>query len=314
MKIILMGQQAFGKSALEKFHTETEHEVVAVYCAPDKEGKPVDPVKEYAQIVSLPVYQPSNFKDQEVLDQIRSHGADLCVMAYVIIFVPEGARDIPTHGSICFHPSLLPLHRGPSSINWPIICGSTKTGLSIFYPNDGLDEGEILLQKEVDIAPDDTLGDVYFKKIFPLGLDACVEAANLIESGNAPKTPQDDSKATYESWCKKSDARIDWKKPGNEIYNLIRGCNPQPGAWAEFMGDEYTFYDSRFIDEQSAEHFPGQIISINAENVRIAVKGGFIEVSRFKSDQGKLFVKDMNTAVFTAVSYTHLTLPTKRIV
>ena len=96
MKIILMGQQAFGKSALEKFHTETEHEVVAVYCAPDKEGKPVDPVKEYAQSVSLPVFQPSNFKDQEVLDQIRSHGADLCVMAYVIIFVPEGARDIPT--------------------------------------------------------------------------------------------------------------------------------------------------------------------------------------------------------------------------
>ena len=299
MKIILMGQQAFGKSALEKFHTETDHEVVAVYCAPDKEGKPVDPVKEYAQSVSLPVYQPSNFKDQEVLDQIKSHGADLCVMAYVIIFVPEGARDIPTHGSICFHPSLLPLHRGPSSINWPIIGGSTKTGLSIFYPNDGLDEGEILLQKEVDIGPDDTLGDVYFKKIFPLGLEACVEAANLIESGNAPKTPQDDSKATYESWCKKSDARIDWKKPGNEIYNLIRGCNPQSGAWAEFMGDEYVFYDTKFIDEQSAEHFPGQIISINAENVRIAVKGGFIEVSRFKSDQGKLFVKDMNTAVFT---------------
>ena len=290
MKIILMGQQAFGKSALEKFHTETDHEVVAVYCAPDKEGKPVDPVKEYAQSVSLPVYQPSNFKDQ---------GADLCVMAYVIIFVPEGARDIPTHGSICFHPSLLPLHRGPSSINWPIIGGSTKTGLSIFYPNDGLDEGEILLQKEVDIGPDDTLGDVYFKKIFPLGLEACVEAANLIESGNAPKTPQDDSKATYESWCKKSDARIDWKKPGNEIYNLIRGCNPQPGAWAEFMGDEYVFYDTKFIDEQSAEHFPGQIISINAESVRVAVKGGFIEVSRFKSDQGKLFVKDMNTAVFT---------------
>jgi methionyl-tRNA formyltransferase len=152
MKIILMGQQAFGKSTLEKFHTGTDHEVVAVYCAPDKEGKPVDPVKEYAQSVGLPVYQPSNFKDKEVLDQMRSHDADLCVMAYVIIFVPEVARDIPKHGSICFHPSLLPLHRGPSSINWPIIWGSTKTGLTIFYPNDGLDEGEVLLQKEVEIG------------------------------------------------------------------------------------------------------------------------------------------------------------------
>jgi len=169
MKIILIGQQAFGKSALEKFHTESDHEVVAVYCAPDKEGKPLDPVKEYAQSVGLPVFQPSNFKDQEVLDQIKSHDADLCVMAYVIIFVPEAARDIPKYGSICFHPSLLPLHRGPSSINWPIIGGATKTGLTIFYPNDGLDEGEILLQKEVEIGPDDTLGVVYFSKIFPLG-------------------------------------------------------------------------------------------------------------------------------------------------
>tara|TARA_B100000767_G_scaffold171817_1_gene160794 strand:+ start:245 stop:1165 length:921 start_codon:yes stop_codon:yes gene_type:complete len=300
MKIILMGQQAFGKSTLEKFHKETDHEIVAVYCAPDKEGKPLDPVKDYAVSESLPVYQPSNFKDKEVLEQIKSHNADLCVMAYVIIFVPEEARDIPKHGSICFHPSLLPLHRGPSSINWPIIMGSKKTGLTIFYPNDGLDEGEILLQKEVEIGDDETLGDVYFSKIFPLGVDACVEAANLLDTGNAPKTPQDDSKSTYESWCKKANARIDWKKPGIEIYNLIRGCNPQPGAWAEFMDEEFVFLDTKFSLEQSAEHFPGQIMEINAEDVKIAVKGGFLIVSRFKSkDQGKLYVKDMNTAVLT---------------
>jgi methionyl-tRNA formyltransferase len=300
MKIILMGQQAFGKSTLEKFHKETDHEIVAVYCAPDKEGKPLDPVKDYAVSESLPVYQPSNFKDKEVLEQIKSHNADLCVMAYVIIFVPEEARDIPKHGSICFHPSLLPLHRGPSSINWPIIMGSKKTGLTIFYPNDGLDEGEILLQKEVEIGDDETLGDVYFSKIFPLGVDACVEAANLLDTGNAPKTPQDDSKSTYESWCKKANARIDWKKPGMEIYNLIRGCNPQPGAWAEFMDEEFVFLDTKFSSEQSAEHFPGQIMEINAEDVKIAVKGGFLIVSRFKSkDQGKLYVKDMNTAVLT---------------
>jgi len=300
MKIILMGQQAFGKSTLEKFHKETDHEIVAVYCAPDKEGKPLDPVKEYAVSENLPVFQPSNFKDKEVLEQIKSHNADLCVMAYVIIFVPEEARNIPKHGSICFHPSLLPLHRGPSSINWPIIMGSKKTGLTIFYPNDGLDEGEILLQKEVEIGEDETLGDVYFNKIFPLGVDACVEAANLLDAGNAPKIAQDDTKSTYESWCRKIDARIDWKKPGIEVYNLIRGCNPQPGAWAEFMDEEFVFLDTKFSSEQSAEHFPGQIMEINAEDVKIAVKGGFLIVSRFKSkEQGKLYVKDMNTAVLT---------------
>lgn len=300
MKIILMGQQAFGKSTLEKFHKETDHEIVAVYCAPDKEGKPLDPVKEYAVSENLPVFQPSNFKDKEVLEQIKSHNADLCVMAYVIIFVPEEARNIPKHGSICFHPSLLPLHRGPSSINWPIIMGSKKTGLTIFYPNDGLDEGEILLQKEVEIGEDETLGDIYFSKIFPLGVDACVEAANLLDAGNAPKIAQDDTKSTYESWCRKADARIDWKKPGIEVYNLIRGCNPQPGAWAEFMDEEFVFLDTKFSSEQSAEHFPGQIMEINAEDVKIAVKGGFLIVSRFKSkEQGKLYVKDMNTAVLT---------------
>lgn len=300
MKIILMGQQAFGKSTLEKFHKETDHEIVAVYCAPDKEGKPLDPVKEYAVSENLPVFQPSNFKDKEVLEQIKSHNADLCVMAYVIIFVPEEARDIPKHGSICFHPSLLPLHRGPSSINWPIIMGAKKTGLTIFYPNDGLDEGEILLQKEVEIGEDETLGDVYFSKIFPLGVDACVEAANLLEAGKAPKIAQDDTKSTYESWCRKVDARIDWKKPGIDVYNLIRGCNPQPGAWAEFMDEEFVFLDTKFSSEQSAEHFPGQIMEINAEDVKIAVKGGFLIVSRFKSkEQGKLYVKDMNTAVLT---------------
>ena len=300
MKIILMGQQAFGKSTLEKFHKETNHEIVAVYCAPDKEGKPLDPVKEYAVSENLPVFQPSNFKDKEVLEQIKSHNADLCVMAYVIIFVPEEARNIPKHGSICFHPSLLPLHRGPSSINWPIIMGAKKTGLTIFYPNDGLDEGEILLQKEVEIGEDETLGDIYFSKIFPLGVDACVEAANLLDAGNAPKIAQDDTKSTYESWCRKADARIDWKKPGIEVYNLIRGCNPQPGAWAEFMDEEFVFLDTKFSSEQSAEHFPGQIMEINAEDVKIAVKGGFLIVSRFKSkEQGKLYVKDMNTAVLT---------------
>jgi methionyl-tRNA formyltransferase len=300
MKIILMGQQAFGKSTLEKLHKETDHEIAAVYCAPDKEGKPIDPVKEYAVSENLPVFQPSNYKDKEVLDQMRSHSADLCVMAYVIIFVPEEARDIPKHGSICFHPSLLPLHRGPSSINWPISIGSKKTGLTIFYPNDGLDEGDILLQKEVEIGDDETLGDIYFNKIFPLGVDACIEAANLLNDGIAPKIKQDDSKATYESWFKKAVARIDWKKPGIDVYNLIRASNPQPGAWAEFMDEEYVFLDTKFSQEQSAAHFPGQIMEINQDNLKIAVKGGFLIVSRFKSkDQGKLYVKDMNTAVFT---------------
>ena len=118
MRVIVMGQQAFGQAALEKILDAGIDEVVAVYTAPDKEGKPVDPIKQLALDRGLPLYQPANFKDEAVLNDMRALDADVMIMAYVIIFVPEAARDIPKQGSICFHPSLLPLHRGPSSINW----------------------------------------------------------------------------------------------------------------------------------------------------------------------------------------------------
>ena len=299
MRIILMGKQAFGRSTLEKFHGETDHDVVAVYCEPDKDGAPIDPVKEYAQSCNIPLFQPPSFKGQKVLDQIKSHDADLCVMAYITIFIPDTVRNIPKHGSICFHPSLLPMYRGPSSINWTIISGANKTGLTIFYPNDRLDGGDILLQKKIEIGPNETLGDVYFSKIFPLGVDACIEATNLIAGDNAPRIIQDETKATYDSWCKKDNAKIDWKKTGREIYNLIRGCNPQPGAWAKFKGNEFTFFDTNFENDKNMEYFPGQICSVNKNDIGIAVKGGILKVSRFKSGQGKLYVKDMNTVVFS---------------
>ena len=167
MRLIVNGQQAFGKAALEKILEAGVDEVVAVYTAPDKEGRPADPVKEAALEHGIPLYQPASYKDEAVLEEMRALNADLMIMAYVIIFIPEAARDVPKMGSICFHPSLLPLHRGPSSINWPIIWGSTKTGYSWFYPTDGLDEGEILLQREVDIGPDDTLGDRLFQEDLP---------------------------------------------------------------------------------------------------------------------------------------------------
>jgi len=283
MKIIVNGQQAFGKACLEAMH-ERGDDIVAVYCAPDKEGKPVDPVKEYALEKGLTVIQPPNYKDTDVLDEMRSLKADLMVMAFMIIFVPEEARDIPTHGSICFHPSLLPKHRGPSSINWPIIGGATKTGLSIFWPDDGLDEGEILLQKEVDITPDDTLGTVYFNKIFPLGVDAVLEAVDLVKAGDPPRIAQNDSQATYESWCKKEHAEIDWSKPVDDVYNLIRGTNPQPGAWTVHDGNELKIFDSAKV---SGEGAPGEVLEVADDGFTVAARGGAIKVMRVRPHDDK---------------------------
>ncbi|MEM1160124.1 MAG: methionyl-tRNA formyltransferase [Pseudomonadota bacterium] len=279
MRLIVMGQQAFGKDALAKILDAGTDEVVAVYCAPDKEGKPLDPLKEFALEKGLPVFQPANFKQEETLAQMRAHEADLMVMAYVIVFVPEAARDIPNMGSICFHPSLLPVHRGPSAVNWPIIWGSDKSGFSWFYPTDGLDEGDVLLQWDCPIGPDDTVIDLYFKKIYPAGVDSVLQVCDLFRSGNPPRMVQDEAQATYESWCKKKDAEIDWGRPAGDVYNLIRGTNPAPGAWTTRDGAELGIFDSARSD---ATGNPGEVVSVSEDGVTVAADGGAILVKRVR--------------------------------
>tara|TARA_R110001599_G_scaffold353646_1_gene594796 strand:- start:457 stop:1374 length:918 start_codon:yes stop_codon:yes gene_type:complete len=284
MRIILNGQQAFGKAALEAILEKGEDEIVAVYTAPDKEGRPVDPVKEAALEHGLTVCQPADYSLPEVIEELKSWNADLMMMAYVIIFIPEEARNVPKHGSLCFHPSLLPLHRGPSSINWPIIWGAEKTGLTIFYPDDGLDEGDICVQKEVEITPDDTLGSVYFDKVFPLGIEAVLESIDLIRAGNPPHTPQDESKATYEGWCRKADGEINWNRSQTEVYNQIRGCNPQPGAWTTLNGKELQIFDSQKADGSGRT---GRICAITDDGFVINAGRGGILVQRVRYDGGK---------------------------
>lgn len=285
MRLIVMGQQAFGKAALEAILDRGEDEVVAVYCAPDKDGR-ADPIKEFARDKGLNVMQPDNFKSPDALNAMKALKPDLCVMAYVTIFVPEEARNIPTHGSICYHPSLLPLHRGPSSINWPIIWGAAKTGISYFWPDDGLDEGAVLLQKEIDIGPDDTLGAVYFDKAFPMGVEAALEAIDLVRAGDPPKIAQDDSKATYEGWCNKKAAEIDWSRSVGEVYNLIRGCNPQPGAWTTFNGETLQIFDSEKLDDGAFGRV-GQVSAVGDDGMLVTAGRGAVRVKRVRYAGGK---------------------------
>ena len=179
MRIVVHGQQAFGKAVLEALRQRGE-EVVAVYVAPEKPGAKTDPLKETALAASLPVHQPDSYRKPEVWEQFRALKPDLQVMAFVTLFVPEEFLNIPTRGSIQYHPSLLPAYRGPSAINWPIIKGETETGLSIFWPDNGLDTGDILLQKKTTISATDTLGSVYFDRLFPMGVEAMLEAVDLV--------------------------------------------------------------------------------------------------------------------------------------
>jgi methionyl-tRNA formyltransferase len=283
MRIVVHGQQAFGKSVLEALLERGEN-VIAVYCAPDpKQGGRPDPLKESALTHHLPVYQPRSFRNKpEVWEEFAQLKADLCVMAYVTLFIPEEMLNLPTHGTIQYHPSLLPRHRGPSSINWPIIWGETQTGLSIFWPDNGLDTGPILLQKAVEILDTDTLGSLYFDRLYPLGVTAMLEAVDLVRAGQAPSIVQDETQATYEGWCKAENVQIDWHKPLQEIWNLIRGADPQPGAWTTHAGVSIQLYDAR-KHTGTATGQPGEITAIGEASFTVAAAGGQIEVLRVRA-------------------------------
>ena len=287
MRIVVHGQDAFGKAVLEKLLARGDN-VIAVCCAPDKAGRPEDPMKVFAREKGLPVHQPKSWKTPEALELMQSFKADVCMMAYVLLFVPQPVLDAPKLGTFQYHPSLLPDHRGPSSINWPIAMGKTKTGLTIFWPDEGLDEGPILLQKTVDIGADESLGDVYFKKLFPLGVDAMLESLDLVKAGKAPRVDQglkaDQKKGSYESWFKKDVAEIDWSKSAADVYNTIRAANPAPGAWSTINGQKIDVFDSARV---AGPGIPGEIISITADGITVAAKDGRILIKRVRGTDGK---------------------------
>ena len=289
MKIAIIGQQDFGKAVLEAFLARGD-EVAGVFCAPEKEGAKADVLKVAAQEKGVKVFQFQSLRNKEAHDALRALNADIGIMAYVLQFAPQEFVKTPRKGTIQYHPSLLPKYRGPSSINWPIIRGDTKTGLTIFRPNDGLDEGPVILQKETPIGPDDTLGTVYFDRLFPMGVAAMLEAADLVMAGKHRETVQDENQASYEGWCRTQEARINWASHVDFIYNLIRGCNPAPGAWTTLNGKKVQIFDSRkriFRTFGAVKGKLGEVSEIGSNSFFITAQGGSVEVLRAKHEDGK---------------------------
>jgi len=290
MRIAIVGQQAFGKAALEAF-LERGDDVAGVFAAPEPPGARPDPLREAAQAKGLKCFQLKSLGSPEALSALKELDVELGVMAYVTQFAPQSFVTTPKHGMIQFHPSLLPLHRGPSAINWAIIQGRSKTGLTIFRPTDGLDEGEVILQKEVAIGPDDTLGSVYFDRIFPIGVKALLEAADAVVGGKAREVVQDESDATYEGWCRTAESQINWANHADKIYDLIRGCNPAPGAWTKWGEKKLYIFESQKIPVHvfaTVKGFkPGQVMKIEGSSFTVCAHGGLIEVQRCRVDDGK---------------------------
>jgi len=289
MKIAIVGQQDFGKAVLEAFLARGD-QVAGVFCAPEKPGARPDALKVAAQEKGVKVFQFPSLKSPEATQQMKALDAEIGIMAFVLQFAPQEFVNIPKHGTIQYHPSLLPLYRGPSSINWPIIRGDRKTGLTIFRPNDGLDEGPVILQKETEIGPDDTLGTVYFDRLFPMGVKAMLEAADLVVAGKHQETVQDESRATYEGWCRKAEARLHWANHLDFVYNTIRGCNPAPGAWTTLEGKELQIFDARKHPVRTfgaVKGKIGEVVQVTDKSFQVSAQGGRIEVLRAKLGDGK---------------------------
>jgi methionyl-tRNA formyltransferase len=281
MRIILVGQDPFGEKVLDTLIRQGEN-IVGVFCPKDKSGEAMSATAENSGIA---LFRPGQMKDPEVREAYLDLKPDLSILAFVTDIIPATLLDIPPVGTICYHPSLLPRHRGASGINWAVIQGDTRTGLTILWVDKGIDTGPILLQKEIDIHPDDTTGSLYFNQLFGMGIDAIVEAVALIKDGKAPKIPQDNSLATYEPPCDDTVAAVDWSKPASEVYNLVRGCDPQPGACATIQGRKVRFYKARLL-ESLPDKIPGEVVEINAGEVVVALNGGLLAIGKIRDAAG----------------------------
>ena len=291
MRIVVHGQQAFGKAVLEALLKRGE-EVVAVYVAPEKPGQKVDPLKEAALAAKLPVHQPESYRKPEVWEQFRTLKPDLQVMAFVTLFVPEEFLNIPTHGSIQYHPSLLPAYRGPSAINWPIIKGDNETGLSIFWPDNGLDTGDVLLQKKTPIRRH------RHARLTSISTDCsrwgsrpCWSRSISSKPARRRASSRMNSKATYEGRCGPDNAHIDWGRPWEQIDRLIRGCNPAPGAWSTLAGKPLKIFEAKPLpakDPKGIAGKMGEIVAVDVDSFTVVCADGRFKVGRVQADGPKI--------------------------
>jgi methionyl-tRNA formyltransferase len=286
VRIAIMGQAAFGAKVLETLSDRGE-EIIAVYLPQGKAGGKPDPLKTAADSRGIPAHQPKSYKAPETLEAFRATNPDLLIMAFVTDIIPLSFVQAPTQGAICYHPSILPRHRGGSAINWALIMGDRETGLSIFWTDAGIDTGPVLLQKRIPIGPEDTAGSLYFNRLFPLGVEAIAESVDLIRAGRAPRLVQDESQATYEPLCNDRVAGIDWRKSAAEIHNLIRGCDPQPGAYSFYQGKKVRVFDARLADISRPGARPGDILSADESGFTAAARDGAIRIGKVRTDAGK---------------------------
>jgi len=293
-RIALFGQAAFARDVLARL-LDAGHEVVGVYAPPDAAAGRPDPLAEEAAKRGLRSFRYKAFRREgraipERVDEYRELGAELNVLPYTTAILPPEIVEAPSLGSLCFHPSLLPRFRGGAAITWQIILGERETGVTVFRPDAGVDTGPIVVQRGgVRIEDADNAATLYFQKLYPLGVEAMLEAVDAVDRGRARPRPQDEASATFQGLVTSEVARIDWQRPAEELDRLIRGCDPQPGAHALLDGVPVRLFDGRRVDEASAgsaSEAPGTVLGLREGRLLLAARGGRLSIGRLRVGEG----------------------------
>jgi len=275
-RIVLMGTPEFPEKAFHEIRKHSSLSIVALFCQPDRRsgrGQKVThpPCKCFALKNDIPVFQPENLKEEKIFNIYKNLKPDLTLVAAYGKILPERYLNFPSHGAINIHSSLLPKLRGAAPINRAIERGYKKTGITIMKLAKKLDSGDILFQKETDILPDETAGELH-DRLSSMAGDLIIDVLEKIFKGDIMPLPQKESEATYAPIIKKGEGKIDFKMPGQQIYNRIRGFSPWPGSYCSFEGKSLKILRARLLrDAHSNDDFPcGTVIDIKKGHVRLS--------------------------------------------
>lgn len=289
MKVVFMGTPDFAVPVLEALIKN--HNVVAVVSQPDKpkgRGKKLQPtpVKAVAEANNIPVYQPERIKDDEFIDFLETIEADIYVVVAYGQLLSQRILDIPKYGCVNVHGSLLPKYRGAAPIQWSIINGEEKTGITIMYMVRKCDAGDMILKREIEIDPEDTYETLH-DKMAPVGAEALIDALNLIEKGEVKAEKQDNSLSCYASMITKDMGIIDWSKSSKEIKNKIRGFNPVPAAYTKYDDDVLKIFKADIVEGYENGEI-GEILVVDKKHgFTVKTGDGAIMITEIQAKGGK---------------------------
>ena len=286
LRLAIFGQAPFGRDVTQKL-AEAGHEIVAVYAPPDA-GRP-DPLAELAEERGWPLYRYKRFRSkgraiEAIVEEYRKLAPDLNVLPFTTAILPPEIVDTPPHGSLCFHPSLLPAYRGGAALSWQIILGAQESGVSVFRVSEGVDAGPIVIQRGgIAIEPSDTMASLYFDKLYSMGVEAVVDGVEKMADGTAEFRPQSEQGASEHGLIDDAVARIDWSRPAIEIDRLIRGCDPSPGALAQLGDEPVRLYGGALVTSEAAgDSAPGTILELRDEELHVAANPGIVSVAKVR--------------------------------